>query len=401
MLSQAARPYIEASVPVLREHGVAITRVFYANMFAAHPELGNLFNLGNQASGVQQQSLAAAVFAYAANIDNPAALAPVAGRIVHKHVSVGIKPGHYTIVGRFLLGAIKEVLGDAASPALMAAWDEAYWLLAGDLIAAEARLSQERGVATGELRPLKVIDTRRECNGVISYYLQTPEGKSPGAFLPGQYVSVAVDLPELGLRQLRQYSLSDTPERAWWRLSVKQEPGDAGTPAGAVSSWLHANLRAGDLLQVGHAFGDFAPVLDGQRPIALLSAGVGITPMIATLNALAERGDTRPILFAHATRDAQHHALRDDLAAARTRLPQLKTALFYEALAEDQANERVHAGRMTLDALLDERFADADFYLCGPIGFMRAQWQALLERGVAPERIQREVFGPELLDHLL
>ena len=77
MISAASRPYIDASVPVLREHGLTITRSFYASMFAAHPELTNLFNMGNQASGVQQQSLASAVFAYAANIDNAAALGPV------------------------------------------------------------------------------------------------------------------------------------------------------------------------------------------------------------------------------------------------------------------------------------------------------------------------------------
>ena len=106
LISASARPYIDASVPVLREHGVTITRTFYKNMFEEHPELTNLFNMGNQASGAQQQSLAAAVFAYAANIDNAAALGPVVNRIVHKHASIGIRADHYPIVGRHLLGAI-------------------------------------------------------------------------------------------------------------------------------------------------------------------------------------------------------------------------------------------------------------------------------------------------------
>src|SRR5687768_6284264 len=106
MLSASARPYIEASVPVLREHGGAITRQFYTQMFAAHPELKSIFNMGNQANGTQQGALAAAVLAYAANIDNPAALGVVAGRITHKHAAVGIKPLHYPIVARHLLGAI-------------------------------------------------------------------------------------------------------------------------------------------------------------------------------------------------------------------------------------------------------------------------------------------------------
>jgi nitric oxide dioxygenase len=111
MLSAASRPYIEASVPVLREHGLAITKVFYSNLFASHPQLHNIFNAGNQANGTQQQSLASAVFAYAANIDNAGALAPVISRIVNKHVSLGVTAAHYPIVGEHLLGADGVLLG--------------------------------------------------------------------------------------------------------------------------------------------------------------------------------------------------------------------------------------------------------------------------------------------------
>jgi nitric oxide dioxygenase len=140
MLSAVSKPYIDASVPVLREHGVAITTAFYHNLFVEYPALKNLFNMGNQANGAQQQSLAAAVFAYAANISNPEVLTPVISRIVHKHVSLGILPVHYPIVGRHLLGAIKEVLGDAATQPLLDAWAEAYGLLADTLIAYEKAL---------------------------------------------------------------------------------------------------------------------------------------------------------------------------------------------------------------------------------------------------------------------
>ncbi|QNM97431.1 globin domain-containing protein [Chitinimonas koreensis] len=403
MLSQAARPYIEASVPVLREHGLAITRAFYRNMFAAHPELNDLFNLGNQANGSQQQSLAAAVFAYAAHIDDAAALAPVIERIVHKHVSVGIRPAHYPIVGRHLLGAIVEVLGDAATPALLSAWDEAYWLLAGELIAAEARLSERTGAASGALRPLRVMELRHESADATSFYLQTPDGQSPGNFLPGQYLSVAVDFAGENLRQLRQYSLSDSPGKPWWRITVKREAAQADAPAGRVSNWLHANLRQGGSLLAGAAYGDFTPALDGDHPLVLLSAGVGITPMVSILNTLCERGARRPVHFAHAARDGLRHALRADLTAARARYPALHEQVFYETPrdADRVGFDYHHAGRMQLDLVLDGVADDAEFLLCGPAAFMRQQWQALLARGVGPARIQREVFGPELLDHLL
>lgn len=418
MLTTAARPYIDASVPVLREHGLALTRHFYRRMFAAHPELRHLFNQGNQASGVQQQSLAAAVLAYAANIDNAAALAPVMERIVHKHAAVGIRPAHYPIVGRHLLGAIAEVLGDAATPGLMAAWDEAYWLLAGELIAAEARLYQTVGTTPGALQPLVIQRVERDGDEVLSIWLQTPEGGSPGAFRPGQYTSVEVMLPEAGaledeagggLRQLRQYSLSDAPDQPWWRLTVKREAGLAAGVPGRVSNWLHAHARVGMTLRCSPAFGDFQPELTGEGPLVLVSAGVGVTPMVSVLNALAgqQTKTTRPVVFLHAARSGRHHALRADLVAARRHLPTLRTRVCYE---HPQPEDRLHVDfdhlgrldlRVALGRCLPDGLGEADFYLCGPQAFMREQWQTLLGLKVATGRIHREVFGPDLLDSLM
>ncbi|AKM29478.1 flavohemoprotein [Pandoraea faecigallinarum] len=400
MLSAASRPYIDASVPVLREHGLAITRHFYASMFEAHPELRNLFNMGNQASGAQQQSLASAVFAYAANIDNAAALAPVLERIVHKHVSVGITPSHYPIVGRHLLGAIKDVLGDAATPELIAAWDEAYWLLAGELIAAEARLSEKTHAALGSLRELVVADVDRETEHVVSYYLRTPEGGSPGEFVPGQYVSVSVTLPD-GLQQRRQYSLSDAPDAPHWRITVKREAADGTKPAGQVSNWLHANLKAGDRILVSPAYGEFTLPQNDARPLVLLSAGVGITPMMSMVAALAAKRSHREIVFAHAGRNGSHVALRRHLAFAAGQLPHLRVATFFETPrpTEREGVDYTFAGRMDIARL--SLPADADYLLCGPAAFMQAQWRALRDAGVPAERMHREVFGPDALDHLL
>jgi nitric oxide dioxygenase len=400
MLSAASRPYIDASVPVLREHGLAITRHFYASMFEAHPELRNLFNMGNQASGAQQQSLASAVFAYAANIDNAAALGPVLERIVHKHVSVGITPSHYPIVGRHLLSAIKDVLGGAATPALIAAWDEAYWLLAGELIAAEARLTERTQAPSGTLRELVVADVDRETEHIVSYYLRTPEGGSPGEFAPGQYVSVSVTLPD-GLQQRRQYSLSDAPGAAHWRITVKREDAAGAKPAGQISNWLHANLKAGDRILVSPPYGEFTTPLDAAHPLVLLSAGVGITPMMSIVAALAANGSRREILFAHAAREASHVALRRHLAFAATQLPRLSVATFLETPrgSERDITGETFAGRMDIAHLTLP--ANADYLLCGPGPFMQTQWRALRDAGVPAERLHREVFGPDALDHLL
>jgi len=400
MLSNTSRPYIEASVPVLREHGLAITRHFYTQMFAAHPELKNVFNMAHQATGEQQGSLASAVFAYAANIDNAAALAPVVRRIAHKHASLGVTAAQYPIVGKHLLAAIRDVLGAAATPELLAAWDEAYQLLADALIAAEAELYREAAVEPGALRSLRVARVVQESSDVKSLYLQTDQAGSPGRFEPGQYVSVAAQAPRLGLRQLRQYSLSDAPARAYWRLTVKREAAREDRPEGEISSFLHTQVQPGDPLQVSAPFGDFVPLraAKAQEPLTLLSAGAGITPLLSVLNTLADAGSSRAIWFAHAGRDEADAVFSDEIERARASLPGLSTSFFYEKAA---ARSRAHAGRMRLSAAPGfSQFAGGHFCLSGPRAFVQEQWRALIALGVSPVQIEREVFGPELFDHL-
>ncbi len=395
MISSASRPYIDASVPVLREHGLAITTSFYRSMFEAHPELKNLFNMGNQASGVQQQSLASAVFAYAANIGNTAALGPVVSRIVHKHASVGIRADHYPIVGHHLLGAIKTVLGEAATEPLLAAWEEAYTSLARLLIDAEAKMYEDAGVQPGETRAMRVTTVERESDNVISIRFVPQDGGALPPFKAGQYVSVAVDFDD-GRRQLRQYSLSDANGKDSLRISVKREDGGAA-PRGEVSTWLHQNVKVGDLLNVTHPFGDFLPDTESNEPVVFLSAGVGITPMIAALNRIAMVNPERRVIFAHAARNAAHHAHQADIQAAQARMPHLQVVSFHEEGEE----AGVVKGKMMLERLPSWPRTETEVYLCGPLPFMQAQWNALLAAGAPAARLHREVFGPDLLDSLL
>jgi nitric oxide dioxygenase len=402
MISDASRPFIDASVPVLRQHGLTITKLFYENMFKAHPELTSIFNMGNQASGVQQQSLASAVFAYAANIGNPGALGPVVNRIVHKHVSVGIRAEHYPIVGHHLLGAIKATLGDAATQPLLDAWAEAYGSLAKLLIAAEAEMVSTAGIQPGETRPMRVTEVTRESENVMSFRFVAADEKPLPAFKAGQYVSVAVDLPD-GRHQLRQYSLSDAPGVATpgvdsWRISVKREDALATTPAGMVSNWLHQNVQVGSVIQVSHPFGEFTPNTEDEQTIVLLSAGVGVTPMVSAVKRIAAVNPQRRVIFAHAARNAAHHALRAEVEALKAVMPNLSVVTFYEERGDAQD---VIEGRMNVAKLPAWKREEAEVWLCGPHKFMQAQWLSLLHAGVPAARLHREVFGPELLDHML
>jgi len=311
---------------------------------------------------------------------------------------VGIRADHYPIVGHHLLGAIKEVLGEAATPELLAAWAEAYTSLANLLIEAERAAYEEAGVEPGATRPMRVTEVTRQSGNVLSIRFVADDGAPLPSFQPGQYVSVAVDLPG-GRRQLRQYSLSDAPGKDSMRIAVKREDGSqAGVPAGEISNWIHANVAVGSVLQVTHPFGEFTPDTESIHPVVLLSAGVGITPMIATLNRIAEINPERRVIFAHAARDGAHLPHQADVAAAQARMPHLRVVTFLEN-AEGAAGAL--EGLMEFERLPSWPLGETDVYMCGPLPFMQAQWNALLAAGAPAARLHREVFGPDLLDNLL
>lgn len=399
MLSEHSRSLVKATVPVLQQHGLALTSHFYQRMFAHNPELKNLFNQGHQHSGQQQQALAMAVLAYAEHIDDPSPLLPVLTRVAHKHVSLGIRAEHYPIVGKHLLASIREVLGDAASEALIQAWAEAYGQLVDLMLEIENRLYQHSSNSDGGWsgwRPFRVLRRETESEEITSFYLQPSDGGALPAFRPGQYVSVKRFVPAWGLIQPRQYSLSDAPNGTTLRISVKREAGAAGAPAGCMSNLLHDTLQVGDVLELSAPQGDF--FLDEARegPVVLISAGVGQTPMLSMLAHLLNSGSRREIRYLHAARHGGVHAMKQQLRAAAARHAQLQLHVCYELpRAQDVAGvDYDAAGRLQLDALGQMvLLPDADYYLCGPQGFMQAQRASLLTQGVPAARIHYEVFG--------
>lgn len=399
MLSPQIRALVKGTAPVLKTHGVALTKHFYARMFKYNPELKQVFNQAHQAGGEQQHALAGAVTAYAEHIDDPSVLMPVVTRIVHKHVSLGIRPEHYQIVGKHLLASISEVLGEAATDELIAAWAAAYGQLADLLIAEEARLYAESAAKPGGWtgwRAFRVVGKQRESAEITSFYLAPADGGEVPAYRPGQYVSVRVFVPELGLMQPRQYSLSDAPGQDRLRISVKREAGGADTPAGRVSNALHDRLEEGGVLDVAPPQGDFYLREEGNAPVVLLSGGVGLTPMVSILNHLVGLNDERQIRFVHGCRNNSVHALRDhvnDIAAERANV---RKAVFYEEVGhgDQPGRDYDYAGRVDLNAIRDEVIVPgADYYLCGPAAFMRAQREALTGLGVPADRIHAEAFG--------
>ncbi|WP_300358333.1 globin domain-containing protein [Fusobacterium sp.] len=143
MLSQKTIDIIKSTVPVLKENGLQITQVFYKNMLGENPEIRAMFNSEKQEDGSQPKALAMTVLAAAQNIDNLGALSTAVEKIGRVHVGVNVKPEHYPIVGKYLLGAIKEVLGDSATDEILEAWKEAYTVIADIFIKVEAEMYAE------------------------------------------------------------------------------------------------------------------------------------------------------------------------------------------------------------------------------------------------------------------
>lgn len=399
MLDANTRALVKATVPVLKEHGLALTTYFYQRMFSHNPELKNIFNQGHQAGGHQQQALASAVLAYAEHIDNPLVLMPVLTRVAHKHVSLGIRAEHYPIVGHHLLSSISEVLGEAASEELIAAWAAAYGQLADILVAEENKLYVAHTNSVGGwsgFRPFKVRELVDESEEVRSIYLVPADGGAVPAFKPGQYVTVKTYIAELGLTQPRQYSLSDAPNRGYLRISVKREMAGETSPAGMVSNQLHKTLKVGDTLELTAPAGDFMLHEDRSTPVVLISGGVGQTPMQSMLNHLLAQGSTREIVYVHGCRHGQAHAFRDQINRLAVEKNQLTKVVFYEDAAHAQGHDYDHVGRVNLGVIVQQVLKhDADYYLCGPLPFMRAQRDSLRTLGVPADRIHQEVFGSD------
>ncbi|WP_327699017.1 globin domain-containing protein [Streptomyces sp. NBC_00459] len=397
MLSAQSVPVVRATLPLVGASLNTITELFYRRMFEERPELlQHLFNRTNQVTGAQREALAGSVAAFATLLverpdERPDA---ILSRIAHKHVSLGITADKYPLVGRHLLGAVAEVLGDAVTPEVGAAWDEVYWLMANALIAVEARLYAESGVNNGDVwRRMEIAERRQESTDAISLVLRRPDGRPTAPFRPGQYVSVRVELPD-GAHQIRQYSLSSAPDHKTWRITVKQEKAaDATLPAGEVSSWLHTHATVGDILDVSLPAGDLV-LPETETPLLLASAGIGITPMLSMLDHLALTSSPRTVTVVHADRAPGDHIHRAEQADLVSRLTGADLHLWYENDAHRSPGAHVLAGRATLGHLTIAPETTA--YLCGPLPFMRAVRGELLAKGLRPAAVHYEVFGPDL-----
>jgi nitric oxide dioxygenase len=384
MLSQEHRAIITATVPILQQGGETLTRHFYKKLFSEYPQVLPFFNQAHQHSGTQQRALANSILMYAANIERLETLGPLVKGIVHKHAALQIQPEHYPMVGAAPRSHPRSAgrrsrhrcRYRSLGCCIWSAGRNSDWRRAGNLY-------KER-TGTGWLARRTRISGGQQNRGeqeITSFVLAPADGAEVMDFLPGQYITVLVDIQ--GEQARRQYSLSDSSNGRTYRISVKRETG------GKVSNYLHDQIDVGSQLSLFPPAGAFT-LTDSEKPLVLISGGVGITPTLAMLNAALQT--RRPVHFIHAARHAGVHAFRSHIDALAAAHPQMQRYYVYEHGTEG-ADATGFLSQKHLEQWIPAS-RDVDAYFLGPLPFMKAVKSHLREIGVPEAQSHYEFSGP-------
>ncbi|KYQ88379.1 flavohemoglobin [Tieghemostelium lacteum] len=396
MLSQETKNIIKSTVPVLEVHGVTITSTFYKNLFSKNPSLLNIFNHANQRQGNQQTALANSILAAAQHIDSLEAILPVVKAIGHKHRALGVLPEHYPIVGKELLIAIKEVLGEAATPEILNAWGSAYQVIADVFIQVEKELYAESESGDGAWKGFIdfVVDKKVvESEKITSFYFKKPDGSHVAPFIPGQYISVKIHIGEYD--HIRHYSLSSVPISDTYRISIKKENGVDETTNGIVSCYLHNNIKVGDRVQLATPAGSFVIDTSKDTPLLLLCGGIGISPLLSMLETTLEKQPNRKVTFITSNKNAKLQAFKGELKKL-SNTPNCKVFIGYSS--PNPLEECDFTGKLTQEILegfiQKDEIPTTDVFICGPLSYMKSMNNVVSAMGYSADKINYEVFGP-------
>ncbi len=240
-----------------------------------------------------------------------------------------------------------------------------------------------------------------ESETITSFYLKPQDGEPLPPYMPGQFLTFRLSMPEHPTPVTRTYSLSDSPNRRdYYRVSIKRLPAPAdppGLPPGLSSNYFHDHVQPGARLCAKAPRGKFYLDPSDTMPVVLLSGGVGLTPMISMLNAIVESGSKRPVWFVHGTRDGREHAMGAHIRRMAVENANVNVHVSYSQPRPEDSEGGDYDSRGYVNIDLLKRVlppAAYDFYVCGPPPFMKSLYNGLLKWGVAETRIYYEFFGP-------
>ena len=388
MASPKTLEIVKATVPVLEEHGTAITTVFYKNMFNQHPELLDIFNETNQKLGRQQTALAMTVLAAVKHLDKLAVLLPQVTQISHKHRALQILPEHYPIVGHHLIGAIKEVLGEAANDDIIDAWTEAYDEIADVFIQLEKTMyEQEMWEGFAPFKITKKVEAETDIAAFTVVPVNDDIDLSKLSLSAGQYITVKADPEDSDHLALRHYSLYSATSDKGIQFAVRRD--NRNEHYGLVSNHLHDHLDVGDTILLSAPAGDFELNQDliqqNDIPLVLVSAGVGVTPILSMLEAQVTANPKRPIVWVYACQNKEHHAFDSKVNELLAAADNVEKHIFY-----------FEAGQILDEAWLTNLPKPADIYVCGSMMFMESIIDGLMALDHGVDSVHYEPFGPKM-----
>lgn len=378
-ITEEQKNIVRSTAPILKENGKEITSIFYKNMFHAHPELLNFFNQTNQKVGTQPLALANTIYFAAENIDHLEVLLPQVMMIAHKHRALKIEAEHYPIVGKYLLIAIKEFLGDKATQEILDAWGAAYGIIAQIFIDAEKKLYDELGPDERDkgFVPFTIVKKEQVASGpIVALTLKRTDGGKMHGYHPGQYITLQVK--KNGYLNNRHYSLLEPFDGSTYRVAIKQEIDHE--PKGVVSTEIIDNYNEGDTIDASFPAGTFVLEANAQEHL-FIAGGIGITVLSSMIHQLEQQGKA-------STATLIHCVLTEDHAAFSHEMKKILTEKRYHLLTENH--------------LLDEPLlkqvltSETHVYICGSLEFMNFAQDLLKQCGHADNQIHVEAFQPSL-----
>ncbi|CAF3152365.1 unnamed protein product [Rotaria socialis] len=377
-LSDEQKQILKTTSPIFKENGKEITSIIYKHMFAAHPELLNIFNRTNQKNGTQPFALANTVYLAIENIDHLDTLLPQILLIAHKHRASTVQPEHYPIVGKYLIIAIDEFLGGMGDPSILSAWSAAYNIIASIFINIEKKMYSELGDKTEQgFIPFSIIKKETIAIGpTVSFTLERRDGGKIHDYHAGQYITLRIKKD--GLYHIRHYSLIEPFDGKTYSIAVKQEKDHE--PKGIVSTELIEKYKEGDLVTLSLPAGTYALIKDAKHHL-FIAGGIGISVFSAMILELHKQGKSDITTLIHCVPTEEQAAFTDEM---RIVLPKKQ----YHLLLQGK--------RLLQETIAKTIMAKTQVYLCGSPTFMNKVEEYLAQCGHPPSQIHIEAFQPSL-----
>jgi nitric oxide dioxygenase len=376
-LSEEQKQILKSTAPMFKEHGKEITSILYKHLFAAHPELLNIFNRTDQKTGTQPFALANTIYLAIENIDHLDVLLPQFLLISHKHRACTVQPKHYPIVGKYLLLAIDEFLGGMGDPDILNAWSAAYNIITSIFIEIEKKLYDELGDKNEQgFIPFSIIKKEKVATQVVGFTLERHDGRKLHDYHSGQYITLRIKKDDI--YHNRHYSLIQPFDGKTYRIAIKQDIDQE--LKGIVSNELINTYKEGDIVNVSLPAGPFTLVKDAEHHL-FIAGGIGITVFSSMIQDLHQQGKSDIATLIHCVSTEDHAAFADQM---RTILPRnqyyilLQSKHLLQGIIEKIVTSKMHV------------------YICGSPIFMNKVEEYLAQYGHPSSQIHVEAYQPLL-----